>query len=134
MLGIHERRHAAEFLRLSDYLQGERRLARRLGPENLHHAAARHTADAEGVVQADGAGRDGGNGRDGILLAKSHDRALAELLLDLAYGHLDRLQAFAVVAVICCGGHSDSFCLVAGIRWNALHSRSVPGRKSSENL
>ena len=34
-----------------------------------------------------------------VLLPEAHDRALAELLLDLADGHLDGLEAFAVVAV-----------------------------------
>ena len=31
-------------------------------------------------------------GVDGVLLAEAHDRALAELLLDLADGQLDGLQ------------------------------------------
>ena len=36
-------------------------------------------------------------GGDGALLAEPHDRALAELLLDLADGHLDRPRTFLVV-------------------------------------
>ena len=36
-------------------------------------------------------------GGDGVLLAEPHDRALAELLLDLAHGHVDRPRAFLVV-------------------------------------
>ena len=57
VLGVDERRHAAELLRLRDDLQRQRRLARRLRPEDLDDAAARHAADAERVVDADGAGR-----------------------------------------------------------------------------
>ena len=98
MFGVDERRHAAELLRLGDDLQRQRRLARRLRPEDLDDAAARHAADAEGVVEADGRrSRSTAIGGDGVLLAQAHDRALAELLLDLADGHLDGLEAFAVV-------------------------------------
>ena len=56
-----------------------------------------HAADAEGIIEADRPGGDGGNGGDGVFLAQAHDRAFAELLLDLADGHLDGLEAFAVV-------------------------------------
>ena len=34
------------------------------------------------------------DGGDGALLAEAHDRALAELLFDLADGHVDGLDAF----------------------------------------
>ena len=57
VLGVDERRHAAQLLRFGDDLQRERRLARRLRPEDFDDAAARHAADAERVVDADGAGR-----------------------------------------------------------------------------
>jgi hypothetical protein len=59
VLGVHEGRHAARLLRLGNDLQRQRRLARRLRPEDFDHAAAGHAADAERVVDADGAGRDG---------------------------------------------------------------------------
>ena len=49
-----------------------------------------------------------GDRRDGVLLAQAHDRALAELLLDLADGQLDGLEAFAVVTVVY-RRHSRSF-------------------------
>ena len=50
---------------------------------------------------------DGVDRLDGALLAQAHDRALAELLLDLADGQLDGLDAFAVVTFFC-WGHSRS--------------------------
>jgi hypothetical protein len=46
---------------------------------------------AEGNVQGDGAGRDGLHGHALLGLAQLHDGALAELLLDLQNGVLDRL-------------------------------------------
>ena len=52
VFGIDERRHPAQLLRFRDDLQRQRRLARRLGPEDLDDAAARHAADAEREVDA----------------------------------------------------------------------------------
>src|SRR4029077_4664994 len=84
MLRVHERRHAAEFLRLRDHLQRQRCLARGFGTEDFDDAAPRYGADAEREVDADGPGRNGVDRLDGPFLAQAHDRALAELLLDLA--------------------------------------------------
>ena len=70
------------------------------GPKISIDPAARHAADAERVVDADGARRNEIDRLDGPFLAEPHDRALAELLFDLADGQLHRLQAFAVVAVV----------------------------------
>ena len=80
-------------LRLSQDVLAERRLARRLRPEDLRHAAARDAADAEGQVERD---RAGGDRVDVLLLGRAelHDRAAAELLLDGQDGGVDRL-AFA---------------------------------------
>ncbi|MGC4083478.1 MAG: hypothetical protein QM736_15545 [Vicinamibacterales bacterium] len=77
MLGVDERRHAAEPLRLGDHLQRQRGLARRFRSEDLDDAATRHAADTERVVDADRAGRDGVDRPDGALLPEAHDRALA---------------------------------------------------------
>jgi hypothetical protein len=102
VLGVDERRHPAELLRLGDDVQRQRRLARRFGPEDLDHPAAGHAADAERVVEAHRAGGNGRDRRDGVLLAQAHDRALAELFLDLPQGDFDGLGALAVVSVFCC--------------------------------
>ena len=108
MLGIHERRHPSEFLRFGDHLERQRRLARRLRPEDLDDATARHTTNPEGVVEADRSGRDGRHRRDDVFLAEAHDRAFAELFLDLADGQLDGFEAFAVLTVVY-RRHSRSF-------------------------
>jgi hypothetical protein len=46
MLRVHKRRQAAGLLRLGNDLQRNRRLARRLRPEDLNHPPARHAAHA----------------------------------------------------------------------------------------
>ena len=58
VLGVDERRGAAELLDLGDDLQRQRGLARRFRPVDLDHAAARQAADAERDVEPERAGRD----------------------------------------------------------------------------
>ena len=97
VLGVDECRDAAGFLRLSDHVQGQRRLAARLGTVDLYDPAARDAADAERQVERHAPGRDG---RDVLhqrfVAAETHDGALAELLLDGRYSKLDRLLFFRV--------------------------------------
>src|SRR5215471_1450220 len=100
VLRVHERRHAPQPLRFGDDLQRQRRLARRLGPEDLDDAAARDAANAQGVVDADGTGGNRFDRLDRPLLAQAHDRAFAELFLDLADGQLHGFHAFAVHPVV----------------------------------
>src|SRR5262249_23495469 len=94
MLCIDERRHAAGFLSFGHDLQGERSFPRGFRPEDLHHSAAREPADAERIVDADRAGGNRLGRGDGVPLAQPHDRALAELLLDLPDGGFERFYAF----------------------------------------
>ena len=96
VLGVDERGHAAAALGLGDHVQGERRLARGLRAVDLDHAAARHPADAERGVERQRAGGDGGD-VDLLPAAEPHDRALAELLVDLGEGGLDRLAPLLLV-------------------------------------
>ena len=105
VLGVDERGHTAQLLRFGDDLQRQRGLARRLGPENLDDAAARHAADAERVVDADRARGNGFDRLNGPLLAKPHDRAFAELLLDLAEGNFDGLLALPLLTFVSFDGH-----------------------------
>ena len=51
VLGVDERAHAAELLRLGDHVVDERRLAGGLRAEDLDDAPARHAADAEREVE-----------------------------------------------------------------------------------
>ena len=96
VLGVDERGGAAAPLGLGDDLQGQRGLARRLGPEDLDDAAAGDAADAQRVVDADRSGRDAGH-RGDRALPEPHDGALAELFLDLAHRHVDGLVALAQI-------------------------------------
>ena len=61
VLGVDEGRLASGLLRLGDHVQRQRRLAARLGPEDLHDPAARHPAHAQRQVEPQ---RAGGDGRD----------------------------------------------------------------------
>ena len=82
VLGVDECRDAAGALRVGDGVQRERRLARGLGAVDLDDAATREPADAERDVEGDRAGRDDLDG-GAIFAAEAHDRALAELAVDL---------------------------------------------------
>ena len=85
MLSIDERCEPAGLLHARDGMECERGLARGLGAVDLDDPAARQPADAEGDVKGDGTCRDDIH-RSATLLAESHDRALAELALDLGEG------------------------------------------------
>ena len=92
VLGVDEGGHAAAALGLGDHVQRERRLARGLRAVDLDDAAAGQAADAERGVERERAGGDGGD-VDLLPAAEAHDRALAELLVDLGEGGLDRLAS-----------------------------------------
>src|ERR1041384_7211570 len=82
VLRVDEGGGAADLLHLGDDLEGQGRLARGLRTVDLDHPAARQAADAEGEVQAE---RARGHHVDipDRRVVHLHDRALAELLLDL---------------------------------------------------
>ena len=69
----------------------QRRLARGFRPVNLDHAAARQAADAERDVEAQRAGRNRLDLDRLLVLAKPHDRALAEGAFDLRQRGVERL-------------------------------------------
>jgi hypothetical protein len=83
VLGVDERAHAAELLRLGEDVVDERRLARGLRPEDLDDAPARHAADAEREVEREGPGGDRVHADLGAFIAHAHHGTLAELALDL---------------------------------------------------
>ena len=83
VLGVDEGAHAAELLRLGEDVVDERRLARGLRAEDLDDAPARHAADAEREVERQRARRDRVDAHLRARVAHAHDRALAELALDL---------------------------------------------------
>ena len=83
VLGIDEGADAALLLRLGDAVQRERGLAGGFRPVDLDHAPARQAADAERDVEAERAGGDRLDVHRLVVLAEPHDRALAEIALDL---------------------------------------------------
>src|SRR3954454_1258155 len=108
MLRVDERADAAELLGLGQHVVDERRLTGRLRPVDLDDAAARHAADTERKVERQ---RPRGDGIDldlRALVAHPHQRALAELALDLGQralqGGIAGLRARRVRGVIAHGG------------------------------
>ena len=81
-------------LGLGDHVQSQRRLAARLGAEDLDHPAARHSAHTQGQVERQRAGGDGGHPQRRRIVPEPHDGALAVLPLDLQNGHLQGLVLF----------------------------------------
>ena len=75
-------------LRLGCDMEGQRRLAPGFGSIDLDDAAPRDPADTERQIQSERSGRDGPDLLD-VVLAKTHDGALAELPLDLRHGHIE---------------------------------------------
>src|SRR5205807_8290547 len=93
VLRVDEGDGAAEVLRLRHHVQGDGRLARRLRTVDLGDPAARQAADSERDIE-----RERPRGNDRNLLehasrAKAHDRALAELPLDLREGEVEGLPS-----------------------------------------
>src|SRR6185312_13006454 len=84
VLGVDEGADAAELLRLGHRVQRERGLAGRFRPVDFHDAAARQAANAEGDIEPERAGRDRLDVHGLVVFAETHNRALAELALDLA--------------------------------------------------
>ena len=91
VLGVDERGGAAAALRVGNDFQGEGRLARRLRPVDLHHSPARQPADTESQIQPERSGGDDLDVPHHTRISHPHDRALAELTLDLRKGRAERL-------------------------------------------
>src|SRR4051812_26310678 len=123
VLGVDERAYAAELLRLGEDVVDERGLARGLRAEDLDDAPARHAADAEREVERERSGRDRLHAYLRALVAHPHDRALAELAVDLReralQGGVAGLDARGVLVV---SAH------VGVLLVKRLRGTAVPGR------
>ena len=84
VFGVDESADAALFLRFRDGVQRKRGLAGGFRPVDFHHPAARQATNAECDVEPQRARGNGFDIHGLVVLAKLHDRALAELTLDLA--------------------------------------------------
>src|SRR5215211_3916920 len=103
VLGVDESSEAPCFLCLGDDVQGEGRLAARLGTEDLDDPASGDAANAEGEVEGQGAGRNGGDAL-ALFVAHAHDRTLPELPLNLGDGgvySLALIQCFLQITNVC---------------------------------
>jgi hypothetical protein len=92
MLSVDEGADAAPALRLGDHVVDECRFPGGLRAEDLDDPPARQSADAEGEVERERAGGDGAD-RDLRVVVHPHDRALAELALDLSESGVECLFA-----------------------------------------
>ena len=92
VLGVDERADPAAALRLGDHVVDERRLPRRLRAEDLDDAPSRQTTDPESEVERERARRDRADVH-AAAVRHLHDRALAELSLDLPEGGIQCLLA-----------------------------------------
>ena len=92
VLGVDERGDAAGALGVGDGVQRERGLSGGLRAVDLDDAAAGQPADAERDIERDGAGGDHLDG-GAFVAAEAHDRALAELAVDLGEGGFEGLLA-----------------------------------------
>jgi hypothetical protein len=99
VLGIDVGADAAVALRLGHHVHGQGRLTRGLRSEDLHDAAAGQAADAKSEVESEGSRRDRLDVHVEVL-THPHDRPLAELLLNLAEGHVECLVTFHVVVLL----------------------------------
>ena len=91
MLGVHEGADATLLLGFRHDLERQRGFAGRFGAVDLDHAPARQTADAQGNIQTEGAGGNGLHVHVAVVGAQPHDRALAEVLVDLGKRSFQRL-------------------------------------------
>ncbi len=125
MLGVDERAHATELLGLSQDVVDKRRLARGLRAEDLDDAPSRHAADAQRQVERQCAGGDGVDLDLSALVAHAHDRALAELALDLRQRALQGGVAGLRGLLGVSHGHGDR---AAFLKRSAVHGEGGVGR------
>src|SRR5213079_1047700 len=109
VLRVDERADAATALRLRDHVVDERRLPRRLGAEDLDNPASWQPAEAEREIERERPRRDGAD-RNGSAVVHLHNRALAELPLDLAERDLQSLLAIHLAQPPRANDSMTSYC------------------------
>ena len=96
VLRVNEGADAAGTLRLGDRMKRERRLAARLGSEDLDDATARIAANARCKVDRERAARQRRDGFGNAFVAKRHDGTTTKLLLDGLADGLDLAEFVGV--------------------------------------
>ena len=91
VFGIDEGADAALLLRLGDGVQSQRGLAGGFRPVDFNDAPPRQAADAKRDIEAERARGDDVDIHRPVVLAELHDRALAEVPLDLGQRRVERL-------------------------------------------
>ena len=91
MLRIHESRHTATLLHLSDGVQRQRCLTGTFRAIDLHHTAL-GIATTQGEIQGERSGGDRFHPHAGGI-PQPHDRPFTEIALDLAEHQIQRLVA-----------------------------------------
>ena len=118
VLGVDEGGDAVGFLRRGDAVEREGGFAGGLGAEDLDDASAWDAASAEGEVEGDRAGGDAG-GEVGRVVVEPHDRALAEVPLDLGDGLVEGAAlGLVLLGLVLFGGglgHGVAFLGGAGL-------------------
>ena len=127
MLGVDERHDAPGALGVGHRVQGDRRLAGRLRPVDLHDPAARQAAQAERDVEGDRARRDDLE-RCAGLVTQAHHRALAELLLDLGERDVQRLLAVST-SHVCPSSSGTRRPASQGSVWSVVGPDARPGHR-----
>ncbi len=101
MLRVDECDLTAALLRLRHDVQRQRRLTGGLRPVDLNDASLRDAADAERRIQCQRTGWDGID-LEIRAVTQTHNRALAEVFLDLPDGGIERLFLVVIGSLIGC--------------------------------
>ncbi len=128
VLGVDEGRNPTGLLHLGYCVQGQGGLARRLGAVDLDDATTRQATHAQGDVQAQRTRRHRVDVARSVVVAQPHDRALAELLVDLVECQLERLVALGSLGPLTVGRHRKPTltALVRGLSALALRISYLP--------
>src|SRR5690606_2101182 len=94
VFGVNKGTCAFELLHLCNHLQGQRGFTRRFRAVNFNNATTWQTTDAQSNVQTQGTRGDHLDVMLDVVVAITHDRALAELLFDLRQSGGQRFGTF----------------------------------------
>ena len=111
MLRVYHCGDASELLCLGDGMDCQGGFTARLGAVDFHYAAARITADSQGMVQGNAAAGDNLGVAPFWLVSQLHDRTFSIIFFDFVDRGLKRLQLGGVqyLFFFCFVSHNKSF-------------------------